>query len=357
MEQIFLKGGMRQADYDYGDYSFYIPPPQRILDLGAYCGYAAVYFANRFPSATIICVEPPGSNFDSLVVNTVPYPQIKRLPAAVWTERTRVKQFGHVLGDWGNYFIPSNGPARNTIDAYAVPEILKMFHWETVDFIKCIVEGAQVDILTAPNRSWLAAVQCVVTRPPAGAWPRLDDDIRLAQAFPEDDFVLSRHEDMVVFTRRRPAGLTVEGGPQVVHLIPMAPYNRFYRLANVSDDLFSFYKFDSSSFQLAPNPPNTPPATIKFEINFEKHSQFCSHIVSGPAATGTVRFHITIIAAGTKAVVVTSSRTALLNGQLNDWCLDFPPATGLHYVELSTTLDGDVAVPQVWARFIDPQFR
>src|SRR5581483_12435843 len=31
--------------------------PRRILDLGAYAGYAAVYLARRFPQAEIACVE------------------------------------------------------------------------------------------------------------------------------------------------------------------------------------------------------------------------------------------------------------------------------------------------------------
>jgi hypothetical protein len=42
--------------------------PRRILDLGAYAGYAAVWFANRFPDAEIVCVEPSPANFRMLAV-------------------------------------------------------------------------------------------------------------------------------------------------------------------------------------------------------------------------------------------------------------------------------------------------
>jgi hypothetical protein len=41
MEQVFLDG----------QYDMEIPEPCRILDLRAYVGYTAVYFANRFPGA------------------------------------------------------------------------------------------------------------------------------------------------------------------------------------------------------------------------------------------------------------------------------------------------------------------
>src|ERR1043166_989968 len=60
-------------------YGFEMPEPGKILDLGAYVGYTAVYFANRYPSASIISVEPPGSNFDTLIANTAAYPNIRCL--------------------------------------------------------------------------------------------------------------------------------------------------------------------------------------------------------------------------------------------------------------------------------------
>jgi hypothetical protein len=73
MQQVFMN---RQYDVE-------ILEPHKILNLGAYVGYTAVYFANRFPTASIISVEPPGSNFDTLVANTAAYPNIRCLPAAL----------------------------------------------------------------------------------------------------------------------------------------------------------------------------------------------------------------------------------------------------------------------------------
>src|SRR5260370_4785934 len=48
MQQVFLD---RQYDVN-------IAEPRTILDLGAYVGYTAVYFANRFRTASIISVVP-----------------------------------------------------------------------------------------------------------------------------------------------------------------------------------------------------------------------------------------------------------------------------------------------------------
>lgn len=58
--------------------------PQTILDLGAYVGYAAVYFAQRFPDAKILCVEPMAAAFRVLLLNTLPYQNIICRNVAVW---------------------------------------------------------------------------------------------------------------------------------------------------------------------------------------------------------------------------------------------------------------------------------
>ena len=63
--------------------------PARILDLGAYVGYAAVYLAHRFPEAEIVCVEPAAPNFKVLTLNTV------ALSARSPAQRRRVEQAGH----------------------------------------------------------------------------------------------------------------------------------------------------------------------------------------------------------------------------------------------------------------------
>jgi hypothetical protein len=69
LAQVFL--GDRHGDdpHGYGGYGFDLPTPRWILDLGAYCGYTAVYLANRFPDARIISVEPAPANFEVLRTN------------------------------------------------------------------------------------------------------------------------------------------------------------------------------------------------------------------------------------------------------------------------------------------------
>ncbi|MBK8563725.1 MAG: hypothetical protein IPN76_10385 [Saprospiraceae bacterium] len=44
--------------------------PETVVDLGSNIGLSAVYFATRYPTAKIICVEPEQDNYDLLVKNT-----------------------------------------------------------------------------------------------------------------------------------------------------------------------------------------------------------------------------------------------------------------------------------------------
>jgi FkbM family methyltransferase len=116
MQQVFLD---RQYDVE-------IPEPRTILDLGAYVGYTAIYFANRFPGASIISVEPPGSNFDTLVANTAAYANIRCLPAAVWHERAELMLVDCSYGDWGMSFRPGNADRpEEKVPGYTITNILE----------------------------------------------------------------------------------------------------------------------------------------------------------------------------------------------------------------------------------------
>lgn len=54
--------------------------PRVIVDAGANIGLTAVYFANQFPAARILALEPESSNYALLCKNTAAYPQ-----AALWS--------------------------------------------------------------------------------------------------------------------------------------------------------------------------------------------------------------------------------------------------------------------------------
>ena len=87
----------------FRDHALEVPmaaTPRRILVLGAYAGYAAVWLARRHPLADIACVEPMPANLRLLALNTGPWPRIRVLGTAAWHSATRLAVGARLAGDW-----------------------------------------------------------------------------------------------------------------------------------------------------------------------------------------------------------------------------------------------------------------
>ena len=65
--------------------------PRFIIDCGANIGCSAVYFANEYPAAKIIAVEPEDTNFRMLTYNAHFYDNIDCRHAAIWNKATHIK--------------------------------------------------------------------------------------------------------------------------------------------------------------------------------------------------------------------------------------------------------------------------
>jgi FkbM family methyltransferase len=346
MQQVFLD---RQYDVE-------IPAPRRILDLGAYVGYTAVYFANRFPSANIISVEPPGSNFDTLVANTAPYPNIQCLPAAVWHERGELTLEDSSYGDWGLSFGRGNAdrPAEK-VPGYTITNILEMHDWNGVDLIKCSSHGGRVDTLLRPRPDWLEKTATVITRRGAQGW-KAGDVEKLGTALPEAEFQRRSHGPLVIFSKRSMEFRPLDAPTSTLHLIPRTPQTRAFSLSNVKDRL-SFYRFGYAGIQLTPNPPGSPPATVAMRLKLTGQSRFNATIETGKAPPSLVKFKVQIVNVDTGAIALCADHLIHENVTF-DWGAKFAPAWGLHDVILSTenieAKQADAGMRQT-AHFIDPR--
>ena len=58
--------------------------PQFIVDAGANVGYVSAYYANRFPEADIVGLEPDVGNIAVARRNCAPYPSVELLWAGLW---------------------------------------------------------------------------------------------------------------------------------------------------------------------------------------------------------------------------------------------------------------------------------
>jgi len=157
-EQIFLKG-----EYDFHTKS----PPQVIVDAGAHIGFAAVYFANRFPDARIFAIEPEAKNFEMLRKNVAPYPNVIAIHAALWDREGDLGVIDRGTGTWG--FMTreradgDNRTAafRHTIHATTVEAIMRDHHLDSIDILKIDIEGAEKEVF-ADSSAWLGKVRSLI---------------------------------------------------------------------------------------------------------------------------------------------------------------------------------------------------
>ena len=350
MQQIYLNQWEDTHDYSYGEYGFDVLAPARILDLGAYAGYTSVYFANRFEQAEILAIEPPGSSFNTLRANTGSYPNIRCLAAGVWHRTTWLAMSENQSGEWGRALVEATD---GNIRGYAIGDILRLHDWPSADFIKCVIEGAEVAVLTSPDRPWLDGVNYVATKPgPQEAWADPEDEIRVRTAFPEADFETRRHGNLFLFARR---GLALSAAPTTVRVIP--PASRTCRFTfDAGGELSTICAFDKSAIHLTPNRTGEPAASATFFVVLAGHTRFQVKLASDPGPDGEVTFAVRVWDDET-GTTAGESRQTLPVGASQDLSVALPAISGRHCLLLAAEETGGRIRDHAHSTyFIDPRF-
>jgi len=147
-----------RKEYDLGLPGFC---PKTIVDAGANCGMATLYYANRYPSAKIVAVEPEASNYAALVKNVSLYPNVTPIHAALWNKDGKVR-----LGPTGLDSTPYGKWAFQVADAGAQVRAITMrtlmleAKIDTIDLLKMDIEGGEIEAFD--NSDWTSGVQVIV---------------------------------------------------------------------------------------------------------------------------------------------------------------------------------------------------
>lgn len=136
------------------------PAVEVIVDLGANIGDAAVFFAQRYPRAKILAVECDEANYQLLLTNIKPYPNVIPVKAAIWGE---TKKLSLDAGSGENAVFVSDqegvSPSK-AVDGVTMETLMKAQHIETIDILKVDIEGAEKNLFEH-DCSWLATVQTI----------------------------------------------------------------------------------------------------------------------------------------------------------------------------------------------------
>lgn len=132
--------------------------PSRILDLGSNIGAAAVYFAKRWPLATIACVEPQAENLPVLKRTIV----LNNLRAVVFPVAVAVQDGTEDLfvdhGDPSSSTLIGNSQwERRSVSALSVPTLMEKMGWNWIDLLKTDIEGYEAQLFSRRSE-WLRNV-------------------------------------------------------------------------------------------------------------------------------------------------------------------------------------------------------
>ena len=159
-----------------------------ILDGGGNIGLAAVFFANKFPQAKIISIEPDPENFHLLEKNIQQYPNIIAVKAGLWSKDTFLEIYNEGEGKWALMVKESND--ENGIIAVSIPSLLKQFNIIGFDLVKLDIEGSEKEVFESEDRAWLETVKVLIVE--------FHDHMRKGTAYQALRFITSRPFQMVL---------------------------------------------------------------------------------------------------------------------------------------------------------------
>lgn len=129
-----------------------------IIDAGGYIGTAAIAFAKRYPNATIVTLEPNTGNYQILLKNTAPWPNIVTMNTALASEPRVSTLYNRGTGEWGFTLIERAADCPTspieTVQCMTVDQIMNQIGSEGVDILKMDIEGGEHALLSR-NLGWI----------------------------------------------------------------------------------------------------------------------------------------------------------------------------------------------------------
>lgn len=174
--------------------------PKFIVDVGAYTGISTVWFAQKYPNAQIIAIEPEESNFSFLKINTERLQNIKIFKAGIWYREAFLKIIDRGTGKWG--FMVQEVPAGKQYDTkgMTIEEILRIANRDKIDLLKIDIEGAEKYLFENNSCKWLPKVNALFIELHDRINPGCTDAV--FSAFNLDEWYVSKSQEKVVFVRK-----------------------------------------------------------------------------------------------------------------------------------------------------------
>jgi FkbM family methyltransferase len=136
--------------------------PHLIIDGGANVGYASVYFANKYPNAQIIAIEPDPENCALFRKNCAAYPNVELIQGALWPSNTDVVIENSTAESWAFRVVEAPSSTNHNFKGFTVTDILRHSGKHHIDLLKLDVEGSEEQLFSSNYESWIGHVNNMV---------------------------------------------------------------------------------------------------------------------------------------------------------------------------------------------------
>lgn len=183
LEPIFLRMGTADIGtfiqiFVNKEYEFVTKyQPKIIIDAGANIGLASIFFANKYPEAKIIAIEPEKNNYLMLEKNVEKYKNIIPLQSALWHKNESIRLIDTGLGTDSfitqknnetnssfqgvlSHLVNKNSSVYYHVPGMSMDKILKDYGLQEVDILKIDIEGAEVEVFKDTS-SWIKKINSI----------------------------------------------------------------------------------------------------------------------------------------------------------------------------------------------------
>ena len=145
------------------EYDIHLPfVPETIIDGGGNIGLAAIVFANKYPDAKIVAIEPEDSNYSILQKNISKYSNITSLKAGIWHNSSFLNIRNPDSGKWAFTIEETDMPTEKSIKGISINDIINECGWERADLIKLDIEGSEKEVFEHNSGKWLNSAKAVI---------------------------------------------------------------------------------------------------------------------------------------------------------------------------------------------------
>ena len=133
------------VDKDEYGYIRFLKEPRVIIDAGANIGLSTRLFANRFPKAKIIAIEPEAENYKLLKLNTEEFPNIIPVHAALMDYDGNGNVIDVGEGDLA-YQVKAEQNGIQSVKCISFKTMCEKYEIEEVNLLKIDIEGTEYDL-------------------------------------------------------------------------------------------------------------------------------------------------------------------------------------------------------------------